>query len=95
MANIIIDYEDTLRKADQLDDLARRLKNICKKDLQGIINTSGANWHGETSAVQRKKLTAMYNKTLKQAANLQATADTLRRRANFYKYIETTFGGKR
>ena len=41
MAFIEIDYRDTLRKANELDGLARELRSIASRDLQDLQSGIG------------------------------------------------------
>ena len=95
MGLINIDYNDTINKANQLEELADRMIRLCNNDLQSALKATNANWNGETSKMYIKRLTSLHDKSMSQARSLKNVAASMRRRAKTYQNIERTFGGKK
>ena len=56
MGLININYNDTINKAAQLEDLASDMKKICNNDIENAKETSYSTWKGDAGDVYRKKL---------------------------------------
>ncbi|MBR2100379.1 MAG: hypothetical protein IJ927_03515 [Eubacterium sp.] len=94
MALININYREVIRKAEELESLAAELNRTCE-GLQNLMSISYSNWTGDTANQYTNKIKGLYVKTKSQANSLSQTAGALRRKAEFYNMIESSFGGKR
>lgn len=96
MAFIEIDYRDTLRKANELDRLARELRSIASRDLQDLQSGIGRSWRGTPAQQYQKRARTLSQKTLSQAKDLEKMARSLRAAAERYRMLElaahTIFG---
>lgn len=92
-----IDYRDTLRKADELADLASEIRSIAQSDLPQLQSAAERSWRGSASEIYQKKVCTFSNQTRGQAKELQDLARSLKGRAQYYQYLErlglSLFGG--
>ena len=88
MALIDVDYQDTLRKAERLDELATKLDNIVMHDLESVYTGVNNSWHG-TAADRYKSKERTYNGQIRaRARRLRELARGLRQAAERYHRIE-------
>lgn len=97
MAWIDVDYRNMLRKADQLESLARDLQNISSRDLQNVQSGVNQCWQGSASELYKKKLRTFSRQVDSHARTLLDLAGNLRRAAERYERLErignSIFGG--
>lgn len=95
MAFIDIDYQDTLQKAAQLENLAAELRRVSTHDLAEL--QSCRNWRGSAAEVYKKKTKILSQQVNAQANDLQKLASSLRQAAERYRWLEqvshSIFGG--
>lgn len=97
MALIEVDYQDTLRKADRLDALARELRSLAAQDLQSIQSGVSRNWKGSASELYQKRMRTYVRQVEAHAKDCQSLANSLRKAAKRYRQMEmlanSIFGG--
>lgn len=93
MAFIEIDYWDTIKKADQLEELARDLRNIAAGDLSRIQSGVSRNWQGSAAQLYQKRTRTFSSQVEGQARQLQALARELRQAAERYRRLEQLASG--
>ena len=85
---IEINYQDTINKAEQLEDLAFDIKHICQSDIAGITDSCNAVWKGDASSDFQKKLGKLQSQIEKRSKNLESTAGALGKSARRLKQAE-------
>lgn len=97
MAFIEIDYADTIRKADRLEELAVKLNNIAAAKMAELQSGMNRNWKGSASAIYQKKTNTLIQQITSQAKSLKSAAKSIRKSAEDYRRLEqlanTLFGG--
>lgn len=88
MSLIDIDYQDTLRKADQLERLAEELRQVSAHDLQDLQSGVGRTWRGSSAELYRKRMQTLQRQVDAQARDLKSTASRLRQAAEHYRRLE-------
>lgn len=89
MSVVEIDYRDTLKKADQLEELARELRTIASRDLQDLQSGVSRAWKGSSAERYKKHAQTLSRQVEAQAKNLQNAAKGLRRTAERYRFLES------
>lgn len=97
MAFIDIDYQDTLQKAAQLENLAAELRRVSTRDLLELQSCVGRTWRGSSAELYKKKAKVLSQQVNAQANDLQKLANSLRQAAERYRFLEqmahNIFGG--
>lgn len=88
MTQIEIDYNDTLKKADRLEELAKRLNEIAKSKMAGIQSGISRNWKGSAAELYRKKTATLARQLTSQAKSIRSTANSIRSAAEEYRRLE-------
>jgi len=88
MAEIKVDYQDTINKARELESISYSIKNVGSKDMSSINEYCSSAWKGDASDAYRKKMVKIQNKILKRGTDLRKTAQSLEDTATRYKRIE-------
>lgn len=88
MALIEIDYVDTIRKAEELEQLARELKSISANGLEEIKSGIDAGWKGSASVLYKKKINELSHQLASQAEDLLKIAERLGKTAKRYQKLE-------
>lgn len=84
-ATIEFNFSQANRQAQQLDELAKRLKNISDRDLQNVMQEVSSCWQSENASAYLNKGNALQGKMNTTATNLSAIASEIRRVAkNIY-----------
>ena len=86
--SIFIDYRDTLRKADELDNLARQIENRVLDYMGRSGSIAQAAWTGTTAEIYKRKNMQIMDKLSGHARELRSTAEGIRKAANYYKWLE-------
>ena len=76
---IRMDYENAIRQANSLDQIARDLKNTANKDLQDCVSEISRNWTGSNSNAYIRKCDILKSNIVRTAENLSKTADIIRK----------------
>ncbi len=80
---IYMDYRQAMRKADELDNIARDLKNLADKDLQETLQNISANWKSDHSGdylAKGERLGGNMERTSRQISGIaSAVRDAARR----------------
>jgi len=90
MANIELNYQDTINKSEQLIDLAADIKRICRNDLEDVKSTCRSVWKGDASEAYQKKLEQIQSKIEKRARSIESTANSLGNTARRLRRAEET-----
>ncbi len=77
MPDIVINFQDTMNKANQLEALARDIHHLCENDLTDINGYCAHVWKGDASEVYRKKMNQISGKLKKRANDLEAVAESI------------------
>lgn len=88
MAQIKIDYQDTINKAKQLEDISLEIKNICTREMNEANSYCKSMWKGDASDIYQKKMEQIQKRITTRGTNLQKTAQALKEAALRYKRIE-------
>ena len=88
MAEIKVDYQDTINKARELENISNSIKNAGTKDISSISEYCSSAWKGDASDAYRKKMEKIKNKIVKRGTDLKKTAQSLEDAAIRYKRIE-------
>lgn len=88
MAQIEIDYQDTIRKASRLETLARELRTVGTKDLQNLQSGVGRSWCGSAAEMYKKRTSTFSRQVESQARQLESMARSLRQSAERYRRLE-------
>ena len=76
---IRMDYNDAIRQADSLNQVARELQKLANRSLQDCVSDISHNWTGSNSVAYVRKCNLLKSNVLKTSDNLNRTADTIRR----------------
>lgn len=87
-SSIIIDYEDTLKKADELEELADEIENRVLKNLSDTAGAARGTWTGSTAEKYQSKNKRLMDKLSGHARDLRRTAEGLRKAAKRFKRAE-------
>ncbi|MBQ6376550.1 MAG: WXG100 family type VII secretion target [Lachnospiraceae bacterium] len=85
---IYIDYQDTINKARELENLAGKLRLAADQKIGGTQTSLAASWTGDSAEAFRTKLAARQTKIRSRAEDLEKTAKALRRAAENMKRAE-------
>ena len=77
-AMIYLDYQKTMREADQLKAIASRLKTLSSSDLENCLGQVSSHWEGDNARAYVTKGRTVSEKITKTAAQLDRAADTIR-----------------
>lgn len=75
---IRFNYHKTMKQAEDLENLARRLNALVSRDIQDGINDIAASWNGETGDDYVKKGERLKQKMAMNAKNLDFAASALK-----------------
>lgn len=88
MTLIEVDYRDTIKKADRLEELSAQLNKIATEKLADLKSGMGRNWKGSSSELFQKKTKTLIWQLTSQANNLRAAARDIRKAAENYRRLE-------
>lgn len=88
MAEIKVDYQDTINRARELENISNNIMNAGSKNLSSINEYCSSVWKGDASDTYRKKMEKIKNKIVKRGTDLKKTAQSLEDTAIRYKRIE-------
>lgn len=78
---ITMDYRETMRRAEELEQLARRIKRKANGEYREAQRALAGVWSGEAAEAYLKKTNRIRDKLLRNAEELDRTADVLKRAA--------------
>lgn len=78
---ITMDYRETIRRAEELEQLARRIKRKANGEYREAQRALSGAWEGEAAEAYLKKTNRIREKLLRNAEELDRTADVLKRTA--------------
>lgn len=81
MSDIYQDYQDTARKADQLDEQANRLNSIRTGKIETALTEIQSKWKGDASSEMLAKLSRLNDKVLSEENRLHSEAQKMRNAA--------------
>jgi uncharacterized protein YukE len=76
---IQMNYNNAIRQAASLEQIAKQLKNLANKDMQDCVSEISHNWTGSNSNAYARKCNLLKEKIIKTAEKLEKTAETIRR----------------
>lgn len=76
---IRMDYNNAVRQADSLRQIARELRSTANKDFQDCVAEISHNWTGSNSAAYIRKCNTLKSNILNTADKLERTADTIQK----------------
>lgn len=84
-SEIRMNYNNAVRQADSLLQIARELRSAANNDLSDCVSEISCNWTGDNSRAYISKCSSLKANILKNAEQLEKTADTIKRIAkNIY-----------
>ena len=91
MATIEIDYEDTIRKAGELERLADDLDRLADGKVQSVLEGAevSGQWTGSGARMYKKKMITLQSKARTQARQLRSVARNMKSRAERYRKLES------
>ena len=75
---IFINYNDAIRKADELEEIADNLSRIANQNMEEALRTVSNSWGGENSQIYVSKGNTLKNKIETNANQLRKTARAIR-----------------
>lgn len=81
MSDIYQDYEDTVRKADRLDEQADRLSSIRTNRIEVALTEVQGKWKGDASLEMLTKLSRLNDKVSSEERRLRSEAQKMRNAA--------------
>ena len=87
-ASIILNYEKMSGVADQLTNLAGRLNNLNRVELEEVLEVLRSSWEGENAELFYSKTVNWQERTDEVSERLLAAADMIKKAANSYKSAE-------
>ena len=91
MAQIELDYYDTIRKADRLEELSRKLRAIAERSVYSGLSAIDSTWSGTAADLYKKKTRIYAEQLLSQAKELEQLAKGIRSSAERLKRVDETF----
>lgn len=88
MGKIDVNYNDMIKKAGQLDDLADELSKVLKEYVESANQGIHGVWKGTGADLYRKKMNEFQSVMNKRIKTLRNSASGLRRSAKAYKKVE-------
>lgn len=76
---IQMDYNNAIRQADSLNEIAKELDNTADRDFQDCISEISRSWTGENSEAYQRKCGQLQEKIGKSADQLRKTAETIKK----------------
>lgn len=78
---IQMDYNNAIRQASSLEQVARELKSTADKDFQNCMSEISRSWTGSNASAYISKCRRLQEKIAATAGRLNRTADTIRKMA--------------
>lgn len=88
MANIIVDFQDTLNKAKEINQLSVEVRNITKNYVHEIGENVPGVWTGDAAKKYQKKINKIDVRIQNRAKALEKNAEGLRSSVNRLKRAE-------
>jgi uncharacterized protein YukE len=85
---ITMNYRDTLKKAQELEELADEMDRKCAARIDRLRDGMRSNWTGDAAAFYCKKLDQLEGKARNRAREMRAAASALRIAAERYRILE-------
>ncbi len=92
MGQIELDYYDTIRKADRLEELAGKLRLIANAQIYRGLHAAESTWTGAAADQYKKKTRIFAEQMISQAGELERLAKAIRSSAERLKRIDEAFG---
>ena len=90
VGNLIeIDWQDTLKKADRLEELAGQLEKVRDNQLQSVEAAGGSKWKGTPADLYRKRAKTFSRQIDAEVRTLKKTAGKLKSIAQIYQKLES------
>ena len=86
--HIYIDYNDTLRRADSINELAQKIRTVSSADLDEIGCGINAFWKGDAAEMYKKKIFEMSERLEKYSDNLTKASDGIKNAALRLRQME-------
>lgn len=97
MAEIYLNYRDTIKKAKDLEELATKVQKVSVNNLRNVEQRIGSAWKGDAGGAYRKKYDKAVVNLNNQGKNLKRLAEQLERSArrlqNLEELANQIFGG--
>ncbi len=78
-SEIRMDYNNAIRQAESLNQIARELKNTANRNFQDCVSEISSSWTGDNSAAYVRKCNVLKADIVKSAEKLERTAETIRK----------------
>lgn len=88
MANIVIDYKELYQRVAELNELASRLDQVRKNQIENLCSTR--QWKGDSGDEFRKKVKKLDALLAKEVKNLRRTAGEMRGAAQSLEWADKT-----
>ena len=85
---ITIGYRDTLKRAQELEQLATEIERKCAARIGRLRSGMNSSWTGDSAVFYQKKLDQLESKARHRAKDLRAAALALRIAAERYRILE-------
>ncbi len=80
---IQLDYDEAKRRADELDELADRVKRIAAREMEAVMDGTAAGWKGKNGTLYNRK-----NRKFQE--EVESLEKKFRRMANTIRFIART-----
>ena len=87
---IMLDYSNAIRQADELDRLARTIEQSHAQEYQAVLNRIQSNWQGDNAEAYYRKAIKLIDELKNNATNLKKTSRAIRTIAENVKRTELT-----
>lgn len=77
MPEIVINFQDTINKANQLEELAGDIRHLCENNITDINGYCAHVWKGDAGEAYRKKMNQISGKLKKRANDLETVAESI------------------
>ena len=88
MANIVVDFQDTLNKVKQIEQLSVEVRNVSKNNLNGISGNIPSVWSGDAAKRYQKKINKIDARVRNRATALEKNASGLKTSVTRLKRVE-------
>ena len=72
------DFQRAVNEAEDLENAARKMRNLSANDMENTKHSLGSVWHGEASDAYQRKWSQLQTKILNSAKDLEKQASAVR-----------------
>ena len=86
--NIEINFQDTIAKANRLEELAEKMNTICTGEIAEAGGNIAVNWEGDARELYKQSLERVNQRLINEAKSLRQIAQLMGKGARRLKKVE-------